>query len=68
MPPTASQKAVRKAMAAVRAFACSPAPAKSLPSTAEMASLKPRKHTTAVPRNGRCICEPENPSQRRCNG
>ena len=39
MPPTASQKAVRKAMAAVRAFACSPAPAK-LPSTAEMASLK----------------------------
>ena len=28
MPPTASQKAVRKAMAEVRAFAYSPAPAK----------------------------------------
>ena len=39
MPPTASQKAVRKAMAEVRAFAYSPAPAK-LPSTADMASLK----------------------------
>eukprot|EP00959_Pyramimonas_sp_CCMP1952_P381464 7993174-Pyramimonas_sp.AAC.1 len=39
MPPTSSQKAVRKAMATVRAFACSPAPAK-LPSTTEMASLK----------------------------